>query len=144
MPPSTATLHRWTDVPKEQLTDSLSRRFVTGDRLTVAHLRLDAGARVPMHCHEHEQMSWVVEGALRFMVGGEVLGESVGSDEVTESRTDGAAEEVVVRAGEVLHLPPGVPHSAEALEDTVAVDIFSPPRRDWVDGSDAYLRGEDA
>lgn len=113
--------------------------------MTLARLRLDAGARVPMHSHENEQMSWVVEGALRFMIGGEAPGEPVGSSEVTESRGDGTASaEVVVRAGEVLHLPSGVPHSAEALEDTVAVDVFSPPRRDWVDGSDAYLRGEDA
>lgn len=122
---SAATLHRWTDVPREELTDSLSRRVLTGDRMTLAHLHLDAGARVPMHSHENEQMSWILEGALRFVLGEE------------------APEEIVVRAGEVLHLPSGLPHSAEALENTVAVDVFSPPRHDWVDGSDAYLRGED-
>ncbi|MDX1568445.1 MAG: cupin domain-containing protein [Longimicrobiales bacterium] len=80
--------------------------------MMLAHLRLEEGARVPMHSHENEQLSWVLEGALRFVV---------------EDR------EIVVRAGEVLHLPSDVPHSAEAVEDTVAVDIFSPPRQDWLE-----------
>lgn len=124
---SDATLHRWDDLPEERVTDSLARRLVTGERMTLAHLRLDAGTRVPMHVHDNEQLSWVVEGALRFVVGAGETG-----------------EEVVVRAGEVLHLPGGVPHSAEAVEDTLAVDVFSPPRHDWVDGDDAYLRGGEA
>lgn len=127
MTSSDATLHRWDDLPEERVTESLVRRLVTGERMTLAHLRLDAGARVPMHAHDNEQLSWVVEGALRFVVG---AGE--------------AGEEVFVGAGEVLHLPGGVPHSAEAVEDTLAVDVFSPPRHDWVDGDDAYLRGGEA
>jgi len=132
---SAATLHRWNDLPREQLTDSLSRRVLTADRMTLAHLRLDAGARVPVHSHENEQLSWVVEGALRFVIGGETPKGAAGSEVATEPREGGASEEVVVRAGEVLHLPPGLPHSAEALEDTLAVDIFSPPRHDWADGA---------
>lgn len=104
---------RWDDLPKERVTDHISRRLVTGERMMLAHLRLEEGARVPVHSHENEQLSWVLEGALRFMV---------------EDR------EIVVRGGEVLHLPSHVPHSAEALEDTVAVDIFSPPRQDWLGG----------
>jgi len=119
---SFATLYRWDDVPSERITGSLTRRLVTGERMMLAHLRLDEGAVVPMHDHENEQLSWVLEGALRFVVGEE----------------DG--REIVVRAGEVLHLPSQVPHSAEALGDAVGVDIFSPPRQDWLEGTDGYLR----
>lgn len=122
MTKSSATLYRWDDVPSEGITDSLTRRLVTGERVMLAHLRLDEGAVVPMHDHENEQLSWVLDGALRFVIGEE----------------DG--REIVVRAGEVLHLPSWVPHSAEALEDSVGVDIFSPPRQDWLDGTDGYLR----
>lgn len=91
--------------------------------MMLAHIRLEKGCVVPMHAHENEQFSWVLEGALRFVVGGD----------------DG--HEIEVRSGEVLHLPSDVPHSAEALEDSVGVDIFSPPRSDWLDGSDDDLRG---
>lgn len=119
-------LHRWDDLPEERVTETIARRIVTGDRMTLARLRLDTGARVPMHAHENEQLSWVVEGALRFVVG------------------EGEAEEaIVVRAGEILHLPGDVPHSAEALEETLVVDLFSPPRHDWVDGSATDPGGED-
>ena len=123
---ASATLHPWDDLPEEKVTDAIARRFVSGKHMTLAHLRLDAGARVPMHEHDNEQLSWVLQGALRFRVGAEE-----------------ETEEIVVRSGEVLHLPGGGPHSAEALDDTLAVDIFSPPRHDWIDGSDAYLRGGD-
>lgn len=113
---------RWDDMPKERVTDKLQRRLVTGERMMLAHVYLDKGCIVPKHAHENEQLTYVVDGALRFWIG------------------DQGEEELVVRSGEVLHIPSNVPHKAEALEDTLDVDIFSPPRRDWLDGSDAYLR----
>ena len=121
-PTSQATLHRWADLPLEQLSDTLSRRLITGDRLMLAHVYLKQGALVPRHFHENEQITYILEGALRFHVG------------------EGEGEEIIVRAGEVLHIPSNVPHQAEALEDTLDVDVFSPPRQDWLDKSDDYLR----
>ena len=115
-------LFRWTDLPKERVTDQLSRRLVTGERIMLAHVYLDKGCIVPKHSHENEQITYILEGALRFWIGEE------------------QREEVVVRAGEVLHIPSNVEHKAEALEDTLDVDIFSPPREDWLKKTDAYLR----
>ena len=117
------TLHAWDDVPYEELSPSIGRRIVTGERAMLAHVHLKKGAVVPLHRHENEQFTYILEGALRFWIG---------EDE---------AEEVVVRAGEVLHIPSKVPHKAEALEDTLDLDVFSPPRQDWLDKTDAYLRG---
>lgn len=122
-PSSPVTHYRWDDLPTEALSPLLSRKLVTGERMMLAHVYLKKGCIVPLHQHENEQISYVLEGALRFWIGGE----------------DG--EEIIVRAGEVLHLPANVPHKAEALEDTLDVDVFSPPRQDWLDGTDAYLRG---
>ena len=116
------THHRWDDMPKEKVNDLLDRRLITGDRMMLAHVYLKKGCIVPRHQHENEQLTYVLEGALRFWIG---------ADE---------SEEVVVAAGEVLHLPSMVWHKAEALEDTLDVDIFSPPRADWLSGTDAYLR----
>ncbi len=116
-----AKLHRWESIPKEHLSDKLDRRMVTGDRMMIAHLYLKKGCIVPRHQHHNEQITYVLQGALRFTLG-----------------SDG--EEVVVRAGEVLHIPADLPHGAEALEDTLDVDIFDPPRQDWLDGKDQYLR----
>lgn len=113
---------RWDDMPKERVTDKLQRRLVTGERMMLAHVYLDKGCIVPKHAHENEQLTYVVDGALRFWIG------------------EDGEDELVVRSGEVLHIPSNVPHKAEALEDTLDVDIFSPPRRDWLDGSDTYLR----
>ena len=122
MPDSGSVRHfRWDDMPKEQVTDSLSRRLITGDRMMIAHVYLDKGSIVPMHSHENEQITYILDGALRFWIGEE-------------------KEELVVRSGEVLHIPAHVPHMAEAIEDTLDVDIFSPPREDWLTGSDDYLR----
>ena len=117
--------YRWEDMPREQVTDSLSRRYVAGERMMLAHLYLEAGSVVPMHSHHNEQITYVVEGALRFWIGGD------------------DPEEIVVRAGEVLHIPADVPHKAEALEDTLDVDVFSPPRQDWLDGTDSYFHAEE-
>lgn len=116
------TFYRWDDMPEERMTDLISRRFITGDKTMLAHVYLKKGALVPKHHHENEQITYILEGALRFHLG------------------DDQAQEVIVRAGEVLHIPSNVPHAAEALEDTLDVDIFSPPRQDWIDKTDAYLR----
>src|SRR6266850_1083002 len=119
-----AVLHRWESMPTEQLNDQIGRRMITGDRMMVAHIYLKKGAVVPKHQHENEQITYVLQGALRFRLG-----------------TDGN-QEVDVRSGEILTIPPNLPHTAEALEDTLDVDIFDPPRQDWLDGNDAYLRGK--
>ena len=122
MPPSTeVTWYRWSDMPKEKVSDLLERRLITGDRMMLAHVYLKKGCIVPTHSHENEQLTYILEGALRFWIG-----------------KDGA-DELIVSAGEVLHIPSNVPHKAEALEDTLDVDIFSPPRQDWLDKSDGYL-----
>jgi quercetin dioxygenase-like cupin family protein len=121
--PTTARHFRWDEIPKERLNDLLDRRLVTGERMMLAHVYLKKGCLVPRHFHENEQITYVLEGALHFWLG---------EDE---------KEEVVVRAGEVLTIPPNLPHKALALEDTLDVDVFSPPRQDWLDGTDAYLRG---
>lgn len=120
------THYRVADQPVEQLNPLLSRSLITGERAMLAHVYLKKGAVVPMHSHDNEQITYVLEGALKFRIG------------------DGGPEELVVRSGEVLHLPSNVPHEAEALEDTIDVDVFAPPRRDWLDGTDSYLRGAGA
>jgi quercetin dioxygenase-like cupin family protein len=117
-----ATLYRWDDLPREELKAGVHRRLVSTDRMMVAHVYLDAGAVVPRHEHENEQLTYILEGTLRFWLG------------------DDEAQVVDVRAGEVLHIPSWVPHRAEALEATLDMDIFCPPRQDWLDGTDAYLR----
>lgn len=116
---------KWDEMKHEQVTDDIARRLFTGERLMLAHVYLDKGAIVPTHRHENEQVTWIVSGALRFWIGEE------GSDDIRE---------VVVAAGEVLHIPSNVPHKAEALEDTFDVDVFSPPRQDWLDGTDSYFQ----
>jgi len=116
------TWHRWDDLPKEHLNPLIDRRLITGDGIMLAHVYLRKGAVVSLHAHENEQITYVLEGALKFWTG------------------EGDGHEQVVRAGEVLHLPSNVPHKAEALEDTLDLDVFNPPRQDWLDGTDAYLR----
>jgi quercetin dioxygenase-like cupin family protein len=118
-----ATLHRWESMPRERLTDKLDRRIITGDRMMITHVYMKKGCVVPRHRHENEQITYILDGALRFRLGEE-----------------DTIEQIDVHAGEVLCIPGNLPHSAEALEDTVDVDIFNPPRADWLDGSDAYLR----
>jgi quercetin dioxygenase-like cupin family protein len=114
--------YRVEDVPRERVTHSLDRRLITGERSMLAHVYLKKGCIVPFHSHDNEQISYILEGALRFWIG------------------EQGEDELVLRAGEVLVIPSKVRHKAEALEDTVDVDIFTPPRRDWLDGSDDYLR----
>src|SRR2546430_5155690 len=107
----TVTHHRWDDIPKETLSDVLDRKLITGDRIMLAHVYLKKGAVVPRHFHENEQLAYILEGALRFWIG------------------DDVSEVLVVGAGAVLCIPPNVPHKAEALEDTLDIDTFTPPRQ---------------
>ena len=116
------TFYRWDDVPLEPVSARLDRKLITGDRMMLAQVFLKKGCIVPMHAHENEQLTYILEGALRFWIGNE------------------DSETIIVRAGEVLHIPSNVPHKAEALEDTLDVDVFSPPREDWINKTDAYLR----
>lgn len=118
---SAVRFFRWDDLPKERVTDMLERRLITGERMMLAHVYLQKGCVVPQHQHENEQLTYILEGALRFRIGKD------------------REEEVVVRAGEVLHIPSNVWHEAEALEDTLDVDIFSPPRADWLNHTDDYF-----
>jgi quercetin dioxygenase-like cupin family protein len=110
-----APLHRWDEIALEKITEMVSRKIVTGDREMLAQTYLKRGALVPLHSHASEQMTYVLQGALRFLVEG---------------------EEVIVREGEVIHIPSSVPHQAEALEDTFELDVFSPVREDWVESSE--------
>ena len=105
-----AKLHRWDEIELEKVTEMISRKIVTGEREMLAQIYLKRGALVPMHSHESEQMTYILQGALRFIVEG---------------------EEIIVSEGEVLHIPPFARHQAEALEDTFELDIFSPIRADW-------------
>ena len=114
--------HRWDRIPEEPLKGTITRRLVTGERMMIAHVYLKKGDDVPRHSHENEQLTYILEGALQFWFGP--------NDE----------RGLTVRAGEVLVIPSNVPHRALALEDTLDVDVFSPPRQDWLAGTDAYLR----
>lgn len=122
MPANAVTLYRWDDMPKERVNEGFERRLVTGERVMLAHIYLKKGFVVPRHQHDNEQLTYVVEGALKFWIG---------EDE---------SQELVVSAGEVLHLPSWIWHKAEALADTLDVDIFCPPRADWLNKTDSYLR----
>jgi quercetin dioxygenase-like cupin family protein len=114
--------YRWDSMKKERVSDMLERRLITGDRMMLAHVYLKKGCIVPKHSHENEQLTYILEGALKFWIG------------------EDGAEEITVRAGEVLLIPSNIPHKAEALEETLDVDVFSPPRQDWLDKKDDYLR----
>ncbi|UTW54793.1 cupin domain-containing protein [Kordiimonas sp. SCSIO 12610] len=118
----TAKHYNWEKMPTENLSDTIGRKLITGTNMMIAHVYLKKGGIVPMHSHHNEQITYILDGALKFLLG------------------EDQDEEVIVRAGEVLVIPPHLPHSAEALEDTLDVDVFNPPREDWLDGSDNYLR----
>ena len=109
----------WESVPLEIMSDMISRKIVTGDKAMVAQVFLKKDAVVPEHHHESEQITYILEGALKFEIEG---------------------KEIIVRKGEVLSIPSNVSHRAVALEDTVDLDIFSPIRTDWLSKNDAYLR----
>lgn len=114
-----AILHRWESLPKQELAPGVERRYLTAARVTIARFTLTRGAVVPQHSHENEQVSYVVSGALRFRVAG---------------------EEQLVRAGEALQIPSWAEHSVEVVEDTEVIDVFSPVRQDWLDGTDTYFK----
>jgi len=116
-----AKLHSWKKTEVEEMNPLLTRQLITGDQVMLARIVLKKGCIVPEHHHHNEQVSSTLEGALKFTLEG---------------------REVIVHAGEVLCIPPNVPHKAEALEDTVALDVFTPPRQDWLDKNDDYLRGK--
>jgi quercetin dioxygenase-like cupin family protein len=121
---SSEALHTpWSDLPVEQLNPLLTRQFVTGTQAMFSRLELKKGCIVPRHHHPNEQITYITQGALRFSLGEE-----------------GSTVDKVVRPGEVLVIPPNLPHSAEALEDTIDFDIFAPPRQDWISRDDSYLR----
>ncbi len=109
----------WETVKKEELSSEISRQMIYGDKAMIARLELKKGAVVPEHSHENEQLSWIINGDLKFRRNN---------------------QEIHVKSGEVLRIPSNVKHEAIAVEDTVDVDIFSPIRNDWIKGDDAYLR----
>jgi quercetin dioxygenase-like cupin family protein len=111
--------YRWSDVPSEQINDTVARRFITGESVTIGRFELKKGGVVPSHTHVNEQVSMIISGALRFVVGG---------------------RETIVKAGEMIQIPPNVPHEVEVIEDTVAIDVFSPVRQDWIDKTDTYFK----
>lgn len=113
-------LYRWLEEPVEELSPSIGRQLVHIGSMTIACFHLRAGTLVPSHEHPHEQVATVLEGRLRFVVGG---------------------EEQIVSAVESMIVPSGVPHAVEALADSLVLDVFSPVRDDWVRGDDGYLRG---
>ena len=119
MPPASVRLHRWDEIALEKVTEMLSRKIVAGDREMLVQSYVKRGCLVPKHAHDSEQMTYVLHGALRFLIGG---------------------EEITVREGEVLHIPSGVEHQAEALEDTFELDLFSPLRKDWLAANDDDVR----
>ena len=108
-------IHRWDEIALEKVTEMVSRKIVSGEREMLAQIYLKRGALVPMHAHDSEQMTYILQGALKFLIDG---------------------EEITVREGEVLHIPSRMPHQAEALEDTLELDVFSPLRAEWVDAAD--------
>jgi len=111
----------WNSIAIEDLNPLLQRQFIVGQNIMVARVLLKKGCIVPEHSHHNEQLTYIVEGALKFWIDG---------------------QEIVVNAGEVLTIPPHMPHKAEALEDTVDLDVFNPPRADWINKTDQYLRHE--
>ena len=110
----------WTTVPIEDLNPLLQRHFIVGHEIMLARVLLKKGCIVPKHSHHNEQVTYILEGALKFWIDG---------------------KEIIVNAGEVLTIPPHMPHKAEALVDTVDLDVFNPPREDWINKTDDYLRG---
>ena len=110
----------WRSVELEDLNPLLQRHFIVGQNIMLARVLLKKGCIVPEHSHHNEQVTYILDGALKFWIDG---------------------TEIVVHAGEVLTIPPHMPHQAEALEDTIDLDVFNPPRADWINKTDQYLRG---
>jgi quercetin dioxygenase-like cupin family protein len=119
---TSVTHHRWDKIKAESLKGTITRRLVTGEKMMIAHVYLKKGDDVPRHAHHNEQLTYILEGTLRLWFG------------------ENDEREITVQAGEVVVIPSHVPHRALAIEDTLDVDVFSPPREDWLSGTDAYLR----
>ena len=111
----------WHTIPLEDLNPLLQRQFVVGQEIMLARVLLKKGCIVPEHSHHNEQLTYILDGALKFWIDG---------------------KEIVVNAGETLCIPSNMPHKAEALEDTIDLDVFAPPRADWINKTDQYLRGK--
>lgn len=111
--------YNWASIPEEQMNPLMSRQVIHTPQMTIAKLRLKKGALVPLHSHVNEQVTMLESGSLRFVISGEA---------------------VIVNGGEALRIPPHAPHLVETLEDSVATDLFTPAREDWIRGDDAYLR----
>ncbi|HKW56387.1 MAG TPA: cupin domain-containing protein [Candidatus Acidoferrum sp.] len=109
----------WKDVQREKLNPLLDREMLVGEQIMLARVLMKKGAHVPQHQHHNEQVTYILEGALKFAIDG---------------------KEIIVHAGEVLCIPPDMPHEAWAIEDTVDLDVFNPPREDWLNKTDDYLR----
>ena len=109
----------WNKTEREHLNALIDREMIVGDKIMLARVYIQKGGHVPLHHHHNEQVTYILEGALKFAIDG---------------------KEIVVRAGEVLCIPPNMPHEAWALEDTVDLDVFDPPREDWLNKTDDYLR----
>jgi quercetin dioxygenase-like cupin family protein len=120
--PATIGRHRWSDIPAESITPSIGRQFITAERVTLARFQLKKGGVVPRHAHEQEQLSYVIEGALTFVVNG---------------------QDVLVSAGEVVQIPSWTEHEVRVVEDCLVVDVFSPVRQDWIDKTDTYFSKQD-
>ena len=118
----TVKRYRWDEMPAEPLKGGITRKMISGDRMMIAHVYFKKGDDVPQHSHDNEQLTYILSGALKFWFGAK------------------GEQEVTVTAGEVVVIPSNLPHRALALEDTLDVDIFCPPREDWLAGTDAYLR----
>lgn len=114
------TKKSWSEIEPEKLSDSITRKFIHGDKVMIAELNLKKGAVVPEHKHENEQVSWILQGEMVFEIQG---------------------KEITVKAGDVLVIPSNVPHKVTAKEDSLDIDLFSPIREDWIKGEDSYLRG---
>ncbi|MBV8809671.1 MAG: cupin domain-containing protein [Acidobacteriaceae bacterium] len=110
---------RWDEIPRETMNPLFDRQLVVGSQIMVARIIMKKGCEVPTHSHQNEQISHIQSGSMRFTIEG---------------------KEITLKAGEFLCIPPHLPHSAVALEDMVGIDIFTPPRQDWIDKTDQYLR----
>jgi quercetin dioxygenase-like cupin family protein len=109
----------WHTVPLEDLNPLLQRQFVVGQEIMIARVLLKKGCIVPEHSHHNEQLTYILDGALKFWIDG---------------------QEIMVKAGETLCIPANMPHKALAMEDTIDLDVFTPPRADWINKTDEYLR----
>ena len=117
--PTTVTQQHWADIPSESVAAGIQRKYITGDRVTVAQFELKRGGIVPRHAHESEQVTQVLKGALKFAIDG---------------------REIILREGDVLQIPSWMEHEVEVLEDAFVIDVFSPARQDWIDKTDDYFR----